>query len=234
LSKSEDAVFSLEDLIATGNNKYQLRNHYGMRIAGFDIARYGDDKCAAVILQQMGALHWEVCHVEEWGQKDLNYTTGRILSIYSDHKVEKAVIDEDGIGGGPLDTLNKGRGMNQFVGFRNPSVAYKDNKDYANMRTVNTYKLKDLVMKGHIAITDDGLIKELCTLRYTFDHQQRKILISKEQMRKDKVKSPNMADALIMAVSLIDNVKTEQDNQYRPRFAQVAPDCNLFESAGVR
>ena len=231
LSKSEDAVFSIEEL--TRVERYPLRPHYGMRIAGFDIARYGDDKCAAVIIQQMGALHWEAIHVDEWGQTDLNTTTGRILTLYNEQNCEKAVIDEDGIGGGPLDTLNKGRGLDTFVGFRNPSIAYKDNKNYANNRTVNTYKLKDLVMKGHLHISDPGLVKELCTLRYTFDHQQRKILVSKDQMRKDGVKSPNKADALIMAVSLIGEIKQGQDNQYA-RVHQAAPEENLFGLAGIR
>ncbi len=234
LSKSEDAVFSLEELLGTAKNKYPLRPGYGMRLAGFDVARYGDDKCAAAIIQQMGALHWEQIHIEQWGQTDLNYSTGRILNIYNSHNVTKAVIDEDGIGSGPLDTLNKGRQMDSIVGFRNPPIAYKENKDYANVRTVNVYKLKELIAKGHMVITDPETIRELCTLRYTFDHSQRKILISKEQMRKDKVKSPNAADALIMAVSLIGEVKTAQDSQYRPRVNQTAPDCNLFESAGVR
>lgn len=233
LSKSEDAVFSYADLVETGINRYQLRPSYGMRLAAFDIARYGDDKCAVVIIQQMGALHWEVIHVDEWSKKDLNHTTGRILEIIQEYNVTKAIIDEDGIGAGPLDTLQKGRQMDSIVGFRNPPLGYKDNKYYANNRTLNTYKLKDMVEKGHIAMTDEGLRRELCTLRYTFDHYQRKILISKEQMRKDKIKSPNMADALIMAVSLIDGIKTNQERQYVPR-QSVAPDCNLFESAGIK
>lgn len=234
LEKTEDAVFSLEELIATGENRHQARPHYGLRIAGMDVARYGDDKCSVVIIQQMGALHWEVVHVEEWGQKDTVYTSGRFLDIYNTHNCSRAAIDEDGIGGPVLDSLNKGRGLNSFVGFRNPSISYKDNKDFANNRTVNTYKLKDLVTKGHIAITQDTLIKELVTLRYTYDHQQRKILLSKDQMRKDGVKSPNQADALIMAVSLIGEVKEDQDRQYAPRVNYSSPSDNLFEIAGVR
>lgn len=234
LAKTEDAVFSYDELMNTGVNRYALRPYYGMRIAGFDIARYGDDKCACVILQQMGALHWEVCHVEQWGHKDLNYTTGRILQIYNEQNVARAIIDEDGIGGGPLDTLNKGRQMDMIIGFRNPTLSYKENKDYANPRTLNTYKTRDMVSAGHLAITQDEIIKELCTLRYTFDHQQRKILISKEQMRKDKIKSPNAADALIMAISLIGTIKEHQMAHYAPAMNQTAPDCNLYDIAGVR
>ena len=74
---------------------------------------------ACVIIQQMGALHWEVAMVEQWDHKDLNYTTGRILTMHSEQNVDKSIVDEDGIGAGPLDTLTKGRGLESFVGFRN-------------------------------------------------------------------------------------------------------------------
>ena len=233
LEKTEDAVFGYDALLATGTDPYKLRQGYGLRLAAFDIARYGDDKCACVIIQQMGALHWEVFHVEQWAKKDLNHTTGKILQIFNEQKVTKMIIDEDGIGSGPLDTLKHGRQMDTVIGFRNPPIAYAVNKDFANVRTMNTYKLKDLVEAGHIAMADIELIKELCTLRYTFDHHQRKILLSKEKMRELKVKSPNMADALIMACSMIGTIKAEQARQYTPRNQQ-APDCNLFNEAGVR
>jgi hypothetical protein len=181
----------------------------------------------------MGALHWEVIYVDQWEHKDLNYTTGRILVTSTEQNAEKSIIDEDGIGAGPLDTLNKGRGLNNFIGFRNPPIGYKDNKFYGNNRTLNAYKLKDLVTKGHIVIENVELIDELTTLKYTFDHNQRRILVSKEKMRKDGVKSPNLADALIMACSLIGEVKQQQDTQYVSR-QRYSKEENLWENAGIR
>lgn len=234
LAQSEDAVFGFEELRATKINKKEFTTGYGMRLAGYDIARYGDDKCSCSIIQQMGALHWEEIFTDEWDHRDLNYTTGRILMTSSEYKVDKSIIDEDGIGSGPLDTLNKGRGLDNFVGFRNTPLGYQTDKEYGNVRTKNVYKLKDLVSKGHIAINDDDTIKELTTLRYTFDHYQRRILLSKDVMRsKHQVKSPNKADGLIMAVSLIGDVKEAQEQHYR-RTNQTAPECNLFEIAGIR
>lgn len=235
LARAEDCVFGHEELMSCKNAIYPLRESYGYRIAGFDIARYGDDKCACVILQQNGALHWEVIHVDQWQHKDLNYTTGRILTTAAENKVDKAIIDEDGLGSGPLDNLSKGRGLEHFVGFRNPSISYADNREYANTRTINTYKLKDLILKGYIHIKDEEILRELeDAFRYTFDHNQRKILVSKEMMRtKFKVKSPNVADALIMAVSLIGEIKLSQENQYARRPQYVKED-NLFSVAGVR
>lgn len=233
LTQSEDAVFGHDELQASKKAVYPLRPGYDYRIAGFDIARYGDDKCACVVLQQMGALHWETVLVEQWDHKDLNYTTGRILMLSNEQRANRSIIDEDGIGAGPLDTLNKGRGLNNFTGFRNPALSYKEDRFFGNNRTANAYKLKELILKGHIRITDDELLAELETLRYTFDHNQRRILISKEKMKKEGVKSPNLADALIMAVSLIGDVQQEQNVQYRPRYNQSQND-NLFAIAGVR
>ena len=235
LALSEDAVFGHDELWSCKKVEYPVRDGYGLRIGGFDIARYGDDKCAVVTLQQMGALHWEVAHADQWDHKDLNFTTGRILQEASDQRHDKAIIDEDGIGGGPLDTLSKGRNLEMFVGFRNPNLPYLTEKFYGNNRTKNAYKLKDLILKGHIRITQEDIIKELeMSFRYTYDNYQRKVLISKEKMReKYKIKSPNLADALIMAVSLIGEINYKQDQQY-VRLPQYVKEDNLFESAGVR
>ena len=236
LDKTEDAVYTASELEIARTSVYPMREGYGMRLAAFDIARFGDDKCAAMIIQQMGALHWEEVFMDEWGHKDLNYTTGRILAILNEQRVDGSIVDEDGIGSAPLDTLRHGRGMDTITGFRNPAIGYKDNQDYANNRTVNAYKLKDMLVNGHIHLHDAGLIKELKNaIRFTYDHQQRKILISKQIMKeKFNEKSPNKADCVIMVVSLIGNVKQIQEAKYNRYSNQQAPESNLFESAGIR
>ena len=234
LDMAEDCVFSRAELVYGKNNPYGLREGYGIRVAGFDIARYGEDKNAVVVLQQMGALHWQTILVDQWEKKDLNFTTGRILHTSNQQNVAKAIIDEDGLGAGPFDTLSKGRGLDYFVGFRNPVIGYQNNKEFANPRTINAYKARRMLMDGHLHIMDDALIDELMTIKYTFDHNQRRILVSKEKMRSDGFKSPNMADALIMAVSLIGTVKDQQDEQYQPRQEVYSKDGSLFNIAGIR
>jgi phage terminase large subunit len=233
LDQSEDALFSLSELLDSKNNPHIMSPGYGLRVAGFDIARYGDDKCAVVILQQMGALHWEEIYVDEWDHRDLNYTTGRILMTTNEYKVDFAAIDEDGMGSGPFDTLTKGRQLDYFIGFRNPVIGYQDNKSFCNPRTINAYKLKDLLLKRHICIKDSRVIEELQTLKYTFDHNQRRILVSKEKMKKDGFKSPNLADAIIMAVSLIGTVKAKQEQVYAPQRKNYAEEDSLFKIAGI-
>ena len=234
LDQSEDALFSLTDFEYGKQMAHLLAPGYGMRVAGFDIARYGDDKCAAYIWQQMGALHWEEVFCDEWEHKDLNYTSGRILMIANEYNVDMAAIDEDGMGAGPLDSLRKGRGLDYFVGFRNPPISYQNNKSFGNTRTVNAYKLKQALVSGHRHIKTQKAIDELLSLKYCFDNNQRRLLVSKDKMRKDGVMSPNIADAAIMAESLIGQVKQKQERQYEPNIQAYSKEDNLLSLAGVR
>ena len=234
LDKTEDSVFTHSELDSAKLNKHIMVQGYGYRISGFDIARFGDDKCACVILQQMGALHWETVMVDQWDHKDAVFSQGRIAEIVKEYRVDKAIIDVDGLGGPYFDNLVYGAKQGLYEGFRNPSLGYDKDKFYGNPRTVNTYKVKDLFLKRHLCIIDDALLNELETLRYEYDNQQRRILISKDKMKRLGVKSPNMADALIMAVSLIEGVKSNQDNQYAPVRHRSQPSDNLFQIAGIR
>lgn len=232
-TEEDDFVFNFAELVEARKREYTLREGYGYRITGFDIARYGNDKCAAVCIHQLGALAWRVCHVEQWEHKDLDYTTGRIISVSNTLNSNDNIIDEDGIGAGPLDFIQKGRKREDYRGFRNPGLSYDTNKFYGNPRTVAAFKLKEFITKGWIAIPDEALIQELMTLRYKFMNDGRRILISKEEMRTKGFASPNMADALLMAASLINEIKEAQDEQYYRR-PQVAKDESLFQIAGIR
>jgi len=235
LDQAEDALFSQNDFENGRVNAHLLRPGYGLRVAAFDIARYGDDKCAVVVLQQMGAHHWEEIFSDEWDHRDLNYTTGRILMTANQFNVDLAAIDEDGLGSGPFDTLTQGRKLEHFVGFRNPVIGYSENKSFVNPRTINAYKVKDMLLQGHLNIKNPKIIEECLTIKYTFDHNQRRVLVSKDQMKKLGFKSPNLADAVIMAVSLIGTVKQKQVKQYQPQHRQdYSGDDNLFQIAGVR
>jgi hypothetical protein len=228
----DDFVFNFTELMASKSRAFNEASGYGHRITGFDIARYGNDKCAAVCIQQVGALAWKTCHVEQWDHRDLDYTTGRILSTSASLASNDNIVDEDGLGAGPLDFIQKGRKREDFRGFRNPGYSYEDNKFYGNPRTAAAFKLREMVSKGHIAVQDEALCQELMTLRYRYMNDGRKILVSKEDMRKKGVKSPNLADAILMAASVIGDVKYDQDRQYRPKRNEYS-DESLFKIAGV-
>lgn len=231
----DDFVFTWQMLEDARKLEFAPRQGYGLRLLGNDVARFGNDKSASVCIQQMGALLWKVCHTEQWEKKDGDYTIGRIQSIANSLRTTGNIVDEDGLGGPMLDVINAkiSNSEDKCKGFRNPGYSYEDNKFYGNPRTANAFKLKDLVLKGHISLTDEELCSELSTLKFKYMSDGRRILISKDEMRKDGIKSPNLADALIMAVSLIDNVKAKQDRQYQS-LPVISAEDNLFKLVGVR
>lgn len=232
-TEQDDFVFTFQELEEARKRDYAKREGYGLRLAGFDIARYGNDKCAVVCLQQMGALIWKICHSDQWEKKDLSYTTGRILSIVSELKADGKIIDEDGMGAGPLDIINANiPSENKYKGFRNPVISYQDDRFYGNVRTKFAFLLKDMVLKGHIALNED-VCQELATLKFKYMTDGRRILVSKEEMRKEGIKSPNLADALIMAVSLIGQVRQTQERQYAS-MSQYSKEADLFQLGGIR
>lgn len=229
----DDYVFTFNELMAAQGRQYAQRTGYGHRIAGYDVARFGDDKCAVCGIQQMGALAWKQFLLDEWEHKDLDYTTGRILATSQTNLIDDNIIDEDGLGGGPLDFITKGRKREDFRGFRNPNVSREIDPFYCNARTAAAFKAKEYISKGWISLTDEGLIQELMTLRYKFSNDGRRVLITKDEMRKKGVKSPNKADAFLMAVSLINEVKEQQDQQYFQQPAE-SKEESLYGLAGIR
>lgn len=236
---SDDYVFSLDELVRSSKLGMAVRPGFGYRIMGFDIARYGEDKCAAYGMVQCGTFHWAEFGVDEWGKTSAPDTEGRIRHLCREHRVDLKIIDEDGMGSMSSDYLNqkhKEAGLDpEFLGFRNTTFGFDANKFYGNRRTEAAFALKDLVFKGHINIKDEQTIQELMTLRYRFTNDGRRILVSKEEMRKDGIKSPNRADAIIMAASLIKGVFQKQTTIYTPRRALSQPsrETSLFKLAGV-
>jgi|GEM_PF-1939774 len=236
-TESDDLVYRFSELMEA-KKEISPSPGYGLRIAGFDVARYGADKSACVVLQQVNRLHWMVVHSETWEHKDLDYTTGRIINLSKQHNAERSIIDVDGLGSGPFDSITCGHRLNNYEPFRNPVLDKDKNPDYVNPRTAAAYKLKEYISRGWIGGLTEEIVQEMMTVRFKYANDGRKILISKEEMRnKYKIKSPNLFDSLCMAASLIDSVKDDQDRQYthfrQPQYSS-NDNWNPFKELGLR
>ncbi len=235
---SDDYVFNFPELVASSKLDFQMKQGFGHKLMGFDIARFGNDKCCGYGLAQCDTLRWSEFYVEEWGKVSADETEGRIRNICRSKDVDDKIIDEDGLGSMTFDYLNKEArqaGLKpEFIGFRNIAYSFDENKFYGNPRTEAAFSLKHLIAKGHIRIIDEKTIQELMTLRYRYLPDGRRILISKDEMRREGIPSPNRADALLMASSLIKGVFKKQETMYRPRQRPVLRETSLFGIAGVR
>ena len=163
----------------------------GIKVAGVDVARYGNDKTVFIVRQGN-----KVLHIESWSHQDTVFSTGKVAELIREWKPLVTNIDSIGIGVGVFDPL-RSEGYN----VREINVAEKALKEeiYVNLRAELYSKLAKRFEMGEIDIPDNRkLASELASIKYKY--KGTKLLIeSKEVMRRDGVASPDFADALMLA-----------------------------------
>lgn len=171
------------------------------RILACDIARFGQDSTVFTIIENKGPMYWEQIFKESHRDKDLMWTTGRFVDLRREFKTCLNVVDDDGLGGGVTDRLRE-LGLS-LVDFKGGQKA-KNEELYGNRRSEGFFTLKDLIQKRYLKILNDfTLIDQLLTIRYKYNSKGQRFILSKDEMRKEGIKSPDEADSLMMAVASI-------------------------------
>jgi hypothetical protein len=225
LLKSEDYLFGM-DMLRASCGLDMNRIGVSRSIMGIDVARFGDCETVFSILKSHGPVQWEQYHQEAYKHKGIDETVGKSLALQNDFSIDAVAIDDDGLEG-VADFIDK----YDFELFRFHTIAdWKDEPDYekyATRRTAAYFKLKDWIEKGWLKIMSDApLIEQLLTIRYKYEKNGRKILFTKDEMRKEGIRSPDRADALAIAVFYADTLMTERFNQpsYAPLNTELVDD----------
>jgi len=164
----------------------------GIKYISADVARYGSDKAVIIV--------WNGFEVIEIITFDISSTTliqNTIRALAVKHGVifHNIVVDEDGIGGGVVDTL-------RCKGFVNNSSPV--NPVYSNLKSECGYKLAEMI--GNINVSGKYTIeqKEAINLELgqlkTFDSDKDNKLkiLPKEKIKENIGRSPDYLDAFIM------------------------------------
>lgn len=170
----------------------RIPNLTGTKHITADIARYGSDK--AVIICWVGFTIVEVVSF------DISSTTtiqNAIRAMATKHGVlmSNVVADEDGVGGGVVDTL-------RCKGFVNNSSPV--NSNYSNLKTECGYKLAEVFNQiSVVAKVDEGtkdlINAELGQLKtYDSDKDNKLKLLPKERIKENIGRSPDYLDNFIM------------------------------------
>lgn len=166
----------------------------GTKYITCDVARLGVDKSVIIL--------WDGLRVEKILSIEKNTIPEIVVKINAfkkDNNIpnSKIVIDQDGVGGGVVDSFSG------CVGFTNGGKALKG-ENYQNLKTQCYYKLAELINTGKIFIKDkskkDLIISELEVIkRDKIDKDQQKLAIEGKDIQKQKLgRSPDYADALMM------------------------------------
>jgi hypothetical protein len=169
-------------------------------VVGVDIARFGDDETVFTAIQKCSETHWKQIYQESYKHRDLMQTSGRAKDLKEHYNAEYLIVDDDGLGGGVSDRLTEQD--IPVVRFKAAEKAIRDG--FQNKRIEQYWKLRDLLRQGFLELyPDDELHQQLSSLKYKFKSNGNKLLEPKEEAKKRGLKSPDRADALMMACSVI-------------------------------
>lgn len=193
----------------------------GQKIIGYDVADEGEDDNATVI-----AKGSRVIDCVTWSYGDVIESTKRVYQMAIEQSAN-VTYDSIGVGAGVKGKMKELNPSFEVVGFNaggkvvNPDKEYepdKLNKDhFANVkaqawqmladRFYNTYRasvygdqfpVDEMISIDPLLPNLEQLKFELCAPRKDYDGNMRLKVESKKDMKKRGIKSPNIADALIM------------------------------------
>ena len=207
LKKGDDALYSTEEVY--GSPKLEFINPgVRKRILGVDVARFGEDETVFSIIESYNVSQWKHIWQDTWKNKSTMETVGRIVELTRTWNLDQVVIDDTGIGGGVTDRLTELR--IPVIPFISASKAV--NELYLNKRSEAFFKLKEMfTLKTMKIINDNVLQTQLLSIRYKYQSNGKKALLSKDEMRKNGIKSPDRADALCYALYYKDDSLNERE-----------------------
>jgi hypothetical protein len=169
--------------------------------AGVDVARYGDNKTVFVLVR-----HATVVGILQYTKQDTMKTAEDIIKLCEKMRAQDIKVDEIGIGAGVVDRCYQ-RG--EEVTGVDVSKAALDKEKFVNQRAEHYWSLRTRFEDGSISLkpltkqlskTDIiKFIEQICSIRYEYNPTGKVQIWSKEKMRREKIKSPDLADALMLA-----------------------------------
>jgi hypothetical protein len=211
---SDDALFTASKVYESAKLNFPHFGAYG-RIMAIDVARYGDDETVFSVIEKVSPINFIQIHQETWRNHSLMETVGKTLDLKRQLLVDLLVVDDAGLGGGVTDRL---RELKYKIQAFNGAGA-SPNPAYLNARCDAFFNLKDMIDRQQIKIMNDFELQEqLLSIKIKYRSNELKSIVSKEDMRKEGLKSPDRADAIAMCCYYKDCVirESQEYNAVKP------------------
>lgn len=167
-------------------------------ILGVDIARGGADK-SVICVRQGRKVHSFI----KFDLDDLFQVSTKVAEVFNQWQAKLVVVDATGIGAGVVDILKNSFLQPFQVIEKQFAGKSSDSSQYANVRQelwiTGRQKLKSGISIPHEYIIE--LIRETEGIEYYLDSKNRIFVESKEDMKRRGLQSPDMTDALFLALS---------------------------------
>lgn len=192
-ASGEDQLISLADAQTAATRGYTGREGVIVRapvVLGVDPARFGDDR--SVIVRRQGLAMFEPVVLRNVDNMAL---AARVAAEIERHSPAAVFIDS-GAGAGVIDRLRQLGHDVVEVPFGGRAL----HEQHKNRRTEMWWEMRSWLLGGGAIPDILALKQELATPTYTYDAAGRKVLESKEQVKKrlEGGGSPDIADALAL------------------------------------
>jgi phage terminase large subunit len=178
----------------------------GVRRLGVDVARFGDDR--TVLLLRQGPV---VDHIAVHAKQDTMVTVGHVLRAVQAWRVDEVYVDVIGVGAGVYDRLHElhkeGKlaatvtavNVAEAAPVRPPDqdAQGKTLRDHLWLHTAAWFRDEAPVFAADPEHGED-LAGELSSVKYAPDSSGRLVVESKDAMKGRSLRSPDLADALIL------------------------------------
>lgn len=193
--QSDDTLISLRWIEAARGRTHLIAT--GEKRTGVDIARHGNDDSALFL--RKGNI---VMDADFWHGNDTMESVGRVKRYIMDHGVDFSSIDEIGVGAGVVDRLQE---QKMSVAGVNVGEGATDKEHFRNLRAELYWNLRERFREGQISLSRlpsdvyERLSGELTSIRFKYTSKGQIQIESKDEMKKRLGRSPDFADALMLA-----------------------------------
>lgn len=167
-------------------------------VVGVDVARFGTDK-TAICVRRGNVL----VSLERHALEDTMATTGRVVAKLSPGA--RAVVDVIGVGGGVADRLREqGYTVEGFNASEHSGGHDRSGElGFLNRRSEAWWNMRELLDPAYgsdlALLPDDQLLGDLCAPKWSITSAGKIQIEGKDQIRKRLGRSPDSADAVVMA-----------------------------------
>lgn len=159
---------------------------------GVDVARYGKNE-TVISLRQGG----KVSLLDIIGKSDLMHVVGKIVLRKKEFNPSKIKVDADGMGGGVVDRLKE---LEIDIEEIHGGAKAYDKEKFANLKAEVHWGFRERLLNGDVDLPDDLKLKaQLTSIEYKIRSSGQLEIVSKEEMKKKEIESPDRAESVVYA-----------------------------------
>lgn len=165
----------------------------GPVVAGLDVARFGGDENALYLRRGR-----QIIGLWTWYGLDTMQTVGLVQQHLAPYRLDLRAlrVDAVGLGAGVADRL---RELDWPVVDFVAGAQASDPAEYANLRAEAYWQLRQKLRDGQVGgLRDERTQAQLVAVQYGIQSDRRLRIVSKDELRRRGIASPDRADALMM------------------------------------